>query len=142
MGCFLVPGAEAIVSTIATKIVKKHEKNIVPETYTIHDESGKLVEVEKVSFSTKLSWLNKMLAGGSGLLMFEHIWHGEVVPFFPFLTAAKDPAAFQALLSEMSTVGVTMALLVTAVWGGMVTVSNAIERKAVGNAHIKGKKES
>ena len=98
MGCFIVPGAEAIVTTIATHVVKKCEAKKVPERYEVCNHNGEIQQVEKISFSKKLSWLNKMLAGGSGLLMFEHVWHGEVVPFFPFLTAANDPAEFSALL--------------------------------------------
>jgi len=131
MGCFIVPGAEAIVTTIATHVVKKAEAKKVPERYTVCNHEGKIVEVEKISFSKKLGWLNKMLAGGSGLLMFEHIWHGEVVPFFPFLTAASDPAEFSAMLAEMSTAGMTMAVLVTCVWGCMVAGSSIIEKRAI-----------
>lgn len=137
MGCFIVPGAEAIVTTIATHVVKKCEAKKVPERYEICNHNGEIQQVEKISFSKKLSWLNKMLAGGSGLLMFEHVWHGEVVPFFPFLTAANDPAEFAALLGEMSTAGVTMAVLVTAVWGCMVVASNVIEKRAINSKEYK-----
>jgi len=35
------------------------------------------------------------------------------------------------MLREMSTVGVTMAVLVTAVWGAMVLVSAQMEKKAM-----------
>lgn len=131
MGCFLVPGAEAIVTTIATHVVKKSEAKKVPERYEVCNHEGKIQQVEKISLSKKLGWLNKMLIGGSGLLMFEHVWHGEVVPFFPFLTAANDPAEFSALLAEMSTAGVTMAVLVTCVWGVMVAGSSIIEKRAI-----------
>lgn len=72
-----------------------------------------------------------MLWGGSALLAFEHIWHGEVVPWFPFLTAAANPEDAMAMLHEMATTGVTMAVLVTAVWAGMVAVSNVIEKRPV-----------
>lgn len=137
MGCFIVPGAEAIVTTIATHVVKKCEAKKVPERYEICNHNGEIQQVEKISFSKKLSWLNKMLTGGSGLLMFEHVWHGEVVPFFPFLTAANDPAEFAALLGEMSTAGVTMAALVTAVWGCMVVASNVIEKRAIHSKEYK-----
>ena len=61
-----------------------------------------------------------MLWGGSALLAFEHIWHGEVTPWFPFLTAAGNPEDAMAMLHEMATTGVAMAVLVTAVWAGMV----------------------
>ena len=70
-----------------------------------------------------------MLWGGSALLAFEHVWHGEVTPFFPFLTAASDPESTAVMLQEMGASGVAMALLVTAVWAGMVAVSSAIEKR-------------
>ena len=72
-----------------------------------------------------------MLWGGSALLAFEHVWHGEIVPWFPFLTAASDPAEASVMISEMATVGVSMAALVTAVWGVMLLVTNAMEKKAL-----------
>ena len=115
MACFLVPTAEAIVTTVVAKAVKKHESE--------KSENGEL------HLSDKLGWLNKMLWGGSALLAFEHIWHGEVTPFFPFLTAASDPESTAVMLQEMGASGVAMALLVTAVWAGMVAVSSAIEKR-------------
>lgn len=122
MACFLVPTAEAIVTTAVEKSIKaKEEKS---------KEVGKATETNVIPFSHKLKWLNNMLWGGSALLAFEHVWHGEVVPFFPFLTAAKNAADTQAMLHEMSTVGVTMAVLVTVVWIGMVVISNAIEKRS------------
>ncbi|MDD2214647.1 MAG: hypothetical protein PHR21_08955 [Oscillospiraceae bacterium] len=75
-----------------------------------------------------------MLWGGSALLAFEHIWHGEVVPWFPFLTAATDPSDRAAMLHEMATVGVSMALLVTAAWGLMLLAVHALEKRAARSA--------
>ena len=128
MACFLVPAAEAVVTTIATKAIKSKEGK--PETVKVQLDGGELVEAEKIPFSRKLGWLNNLLWGGSGLLAFEHIWHGEVVPWFPFLTAASNPADAAEMLQEMSTAGVTMAVLVTAVWAGMLVVSSVIEKRA------------
>jgi hypothetical protein len=128
MACFTVPAAEAVVTTIAGKIIKAKEK----KEGLSGDVSTKPEDTEgspKIKFSTKLGWLNNMLWGGSALLAFEHVWHGEVVPFFPFLTAVKDGNAAE-MLHEMATAGVSMALLVTAVWGIMVGVSNIIEKNA------------
>ena len=116
MACFAVPVAEAIVTTIATKIVQKKEVSC--------KETG------KVPFSRKLKWLNNLLWGGSALLAFEHVWHGEVVPWFPFLTAAADPSDRAEMLHEMATVGVSMAVLVTVVWVGMLIVSSIIEKRS------------
>ena len=84
----------------------------------------------KVSFSRKLNWLNNLLWGGSSLLAFEHVWHGEVTPWFPFLTAAANPTSALEMLHEMATAGVTMSVLVTAFWLGMVAVANATEKRA------------
>ena len=106
MACFLVPATEAIVTTVLEKVLKQKSN----------------------AFSVKLGWLNKMLWGGSALLAFEHVWHGEVVPFFPFLTAVKDGNTAE-MLHEMGTAGVSMAVLVTAVWGVMVAVSSFIEKR-------------
>ena len=127
MACFLVPTAEAIVTTVIAKSAesKNHED--------VHVETGAEAVQEapkKTSFVRKLKWLSNMLWGGAVLLCFEHLWHGEVVPFPPFLTAASDPADTAVMLHEMSTVGVCMALLITAVWVGMVIVSNVIEKRA------------
>ena len=127
MACFTVPAAEAVVTTIAGKIIKSKEKKqgLSGAVNTKPDSEGS----EKISWSTKIGWLNKMLWGGSALLAFEHVWHGEVVPFFPFLTAVKDGEAAE-MLHEMATAGVCMALLVTAAWGIMVGVASMFEKKS------------
>ncbi|MPM12945.1 hypothetical protein SDC9_59300 [bioreactor metagenome] len=129
MACFLVPTAEAIVATIITKSVKVKEKEHV--ALKVETGNGSFEIEEKIPFSRKLKWLTNMLWGGAVLLAFEHVWHGEVVPWFPFLTAASNPSDAAAMLHEMSTVGVSMALLVTAVWGCMLLASNAIEKRAL-----------
>lgn len=110
MACFLVPTTEAIVTTIVSKTIK--------------------TDTKENPFLKRLPILNKMLWGGSALLAFEHVWHGEVVPFFPFLTAAANANDAVEMLHEMSTVGVTMAILTTAVWVGIVLVANAIEKRS------------
>ena len=108
MACFLVPATEAAVTTIAEHVVKGKEERANKEELTLSENS-------KTPFSHKLKWLNHMLWGGSALLAFEHIWHGEVTPWFPFLTAAGNPEDAMAMLHEMATTGVAMAVLVTAV---------------------------
>ena len=127
MACFLVPTAEAIVTTVIAKTAKDEKDYIDVNIDTGIEVSEKPV---KMSFVRKLRWLSNMLWGGAVLLCFEHLWHGEVVPFPPFLTAASDPADTAVMLHEMSTVGVCMAVLITAVWVGMVIVSNVIENRA------------
>ncbi|MBQ1632231.1 MAG: hypothetical protein II049_05365 [Clostridia bacterium] len=128
MACFLVPMTEAIITTIAQKVIEKKEKNAGEKTVTSVDG----FTMEKTPFSKKLGWLNKMLWGGSALLAFEHVWHGEVVPYFPFLTAAGEgPEAVSEMLHEMGTAGVCMALIVTVVWIGMLLGSKLLEKRAL-----------
>lgn len=126
MACFLVPAVEAVVTTIATKVMRS--KETAPETVKLQ-MNGSVEVAQKLPFSLKLNWLNNMLWGGSALLAFEHVWHGEVVPWFPFLTAAGNPADAVEMLREMGTAGVMMAVLVTAAWAGMVTVSSVVEKR-------------
>ena len=136
MACFAVPVVEAVVVTAAYAIVKnKEEKKL--QAFT--GERAELEEMSKNRFSRKLSWLMRMLFGGSFLLAFEHLWHGEVVPWFPFLTAAADPGDRAQMLYEMSTVGVMMAVSVTLVWGAVTAASYILERR---NASVKPAKES
>lgn len=122
MACFLVPASEAVVTTVAQKIIEsKEKKDNVQENESVN-------YIPKVRFSEKLSWLNKMLWGGSALLAFEHVWHGEVIPTAPFLTAVQNGETAD-MLAEMGTAGVGMAVLVTLIWGGMVAASGVIERR-------------
>ena len=133
MACFLVPAAEAIVTTIVTKVVKKKEAAAPEKTdaVSVRLDDETVEKRERIPFSSKMRWLNGLLWGGSCLLAFEHLWHGEVTPWFPFLTAAESPDSLQEMFHEMSTVGVSMAVLVTAIWGVMVAVTSILEKKAV-----------
>ena len=113
MACFLATVAEAAVVSAVNATQKKKGTT----------------EKSKNPFVKKLNWLPKFLWGGSFLLAFEHVWHGEVTPWFPFLTAASNPADAAEMLHEMSTAGVCMALLVTGFWVAAVLVTNAIEKR-------------
>ncbi len=117
MACFLVPTAEAVVTTVLNKTL-----------------ADKVKDENKISFINRLGRLNGMLWGGSGLLAFEHLWHGEISPFFPFLTAASDPADTAEMLHEMATSGTAMAVLVTAVWA--LTVAAEKHLKAAKNETV------
>ena len=126
MACFLVPVAEAIVVTTASVLLEKKQKNATPVASHTEPEENRA----QPTFARKLRWLANLLWGGAFLLCFEHVWHGEVVPWFPFLTAAADPVDTMEMLHEMATVGVTMAILVTAVWAVMVAVTAKIAKRA------------
>ena len=128
MACFLVPGTEAVVVTAVALILKKYETDHAPAKVVGGDNT--VAPEKKTGFARKLFWLAGLLWGGVALLAFEHLWHGEVIPTFPFLTAATEgPEAVSEMLHEMFTVGVTMAILVTAIWVGMVLVAAAIEKR-------------
>lgn len=115
MACFIAPTAEAIITAVASKKIKSNEAN---------NTTG------KIPFSRKLKWLSNMLWGGSALLAFEHVWHGEVIPVFPFLSAMSNAADTQVMLHEIATTGITMTALVTAAWAGMLAVVHCIEKSS------------
>ena len=98
MACFVVPMGAAIVTTaISKKVPKEYHFN----------------------------WLNSMLWGGVAMLAVEHVSHGEIVLYPPFLTAGLPE-----VLPEMIRVGVPMALSIFGIWGVMVTIA-ALTRKRV-----------
>lgn len=129
MACLLVPAAEAVITTIVSKKMKSSEKQ--SETVEVQLGGTETETAQKIPFREKLSWLSNMLWGGSALLALEHIWHGEIVPWFPFLTAAGNPADAAEMLHETFTVGTAMAALVTLIWFGMLGVTSLIEKKAI-----------
>ncbi len=130
MACFVVPVAEAVVATVAVKILQSKAKK--EETIKFaNSESNFESEEVKTPFYKKLKWLCNLLWGGSFLLAFEHLWHGEIVPYFPFLSATANPSDTAQMLHEMATVGVLMAVAVTVVWLCMVAVSSAIEKQTL-----------
>lgn len=129
MACLLVPAAEAVITTVIEKAVKSKEEKALKEGREV--KGG-------IRFSEKLGWLNKMLWGGSALLAFEHVWHGEIIPVFPFLTAVRDGNTAEMLV-EMGSAGVMMAVLVTAVWAGMAALSSVMEKRAERELEAAGK---
>ena len=126
MACFLVPMGEAIVTTVMQKVVENREKKV----------GGKGTDNARLKWSHKLSWLNKLLWGGTILLALEHVWHGEVVPWPPFLTAMENPADVAPMLHEIATFGVAMAITVTVVWAIIVIVAE-LKAKAMPEAKVK-----
>ncbi len=107
MACFLVPAAQAVATTIAQKAMGK-----------------------EMAEKMKIKWLNGMLWGGVVVLAVEHVWHGEIVPWPPFLTAMENPAEIGPMLNEMAVIGGTMTLTITFVWMVMVIISHVLARKA------------
>ena len=96
MACFIAPMSLAVVTTIFRK---------------------------KIPENLKIGWLNVMIWGGVIMLAVEHIAHGEVVLFPPFLTAMQTPSEIPVMLQEMATVGGTMTLAIVGIWLVMVAIS-------------------
>ncbi|MBR2590068.1 MAG: hypothetical protein IKE65_04020 [Clostridia bacterium] len=137
MACFLVPAAEAVVVTAAYFVVKKKEQKL--QAPKLSGASGIDQEEKKITWSKRLSWLLALLWGGVFLLAFEHFWHGEIVPFPPFLTAMSNPADAAEMFHEMLTVGVSMAVIVTAAWGAICAIVSANVKKVNAAKPVKDK---
>ena len=124
MACFTVSALAAIGVGAAKYIVRHHEKkneNKEPKEYKFGSDT---------KWSKKLSYLELTLWGGSALLAGEHLLHGEVSPFPPFLTAAGEgPEAVREMLTEMGTVGVTMLAALVAAWAIGVFIVDFVNYK-------------
>ena len=124
MGCFVAPVTEAIVVTAAALIVKHKEKKNADKMQSMAKEE------KKDTMSTRLLRLSKLLFGGGILLIFEHIWHGEVIPYFPFFKAAEEGSeAVNEMLHEIATTGILMAVLCTLVWGVVEIIRYKLDKK-------------
>lgn len=96
MACFLAPMATAVAITAIRR---------------------------KFSLKWHINWLISMLWGGVIMLAVEHIAHGEIVLYPPFLTKGLDE-----VLPEILKLGVPMSLLVFIVWLAMVGIANWLEK--------------
>ena len=98
MSCFIIPLAQAVVTSTYRKVNEKTIEN-----------------------STSALWrhipaLEKMLWGGSVMLVVDHVINGELTWRFPFFTALENAGGGAVMLREMLTVGVPMSLVITALW--------------------------
>lgn len=135
MACFLVGGGEAIVATAVHAVVKNKEM----KDGIVDAKGNQLTDPAEhgICWTRKIGWLMNMLWGAAILLCIEHMWHGEVVPFPPFLTAMGDPTEIPVMLGEMATVGVGMAVLVTVVWLVVIVVADAMVKRQVSSTAAK-----
>lgn len=108
IACFLAPLVAAGIVTVVQRLAKT---------------AGEKLE---------LGILSTILWGGSILLAIEHAWHGEIVPYPPFLTSMSSPADLVTALHEISTAGVSMVLASLGMWGGILSFNKLlIHRKAL-----------
>ena len=97
MSCFIVPMAQAIVTSAYRKV---NEKSI---------------KTANSALKRQIPALEKMLWGGTVMLIVDHIINGELTWQYPFFTALET-GGFPVMLRELLTVGVPMSLALTAVW--------------------------
>ena len=105
MSCFVIPLVEAIVVSACRKRAVQSARPVWRE----------------------LPALEKMLWGGTLMLIVDHVINGELTWRFPFFTALSLEGGGGVMLREMLTVGVPMALVLTAAWAVWAL---AKERKA------------
>lgn len=127
MACFAVPAVEAIVVTASYFAVKKKEQKLELKKNTLGGVSVS-EESSKIKLSRKISWLMTMLWGGVFLLVIDHIWSGEIVPYPPFLSAMSNPEDTAQMLYEIRTLGVAMSVSLTAFWGFICAVASAVSK--------------
>ena len=98
MSCFIVPLAQAMV----TSTYRKVNQNKLENSHS--------------ALKRHIPALEKMLWGGSVMLIVDHIINGELTWKFPFFTALELEGGGSVMLREMLTVGVPMSLTITAIW--------------------------
>ena len=112
MACFTVSAVAGVGVAVARHIVKHHENKLVL--------ANREAPVEKfgsdIKWSKKLGYLELTLFSGSFILAAEHIIHGEVVPFPPFLTAMESAEETAEMWQEIGTVGVGMLAILVLAW--------------------------
>jgi hypothetical protein len=75
----------------------------------------KSIETSDSALKRQIPALEKMLWGGTVLLIVDHILNGELTWQYPFFTALET-GGFPVMLRELLTVGVPMSLVLTAIW--------------------------
>ena len=91
-----------MAQAVATTIYRKTNKNSTP----------------------KLDSLEKMLWGGTLMLIVDHIAAGELSLAFPFFTALAKEGGLMTMLKEMLTVGVPMSITITVIWALYVAIKS------------------
>ena len=75
----------------------------------------KSIKTADSALKRQIPALEKMLWGGTVMLIVDHIINGELTWQYPFFTALET-GGFPVMLRELITVGVPMSLTLTAVW--------------------------
>ena len=99
MACFIVPLVQAAAISLYRKLNAKG-----------------ISSPDASALKRNVPALEKMLWGGSVMLIVDHIINGELTWRFPFFTALGKVGGGEVMFKEMLTVGVPMSVIVTACW--------------------------
>ncbi len=99
MACFIVP----LVQAAATTVYRKRH-------------AAEIAAPDASALKYRIPDLEKMLWGGTLMLIVDHVINGELTWRFPFFTALDQVGGDSVMLHEMLTVGVPMSLALTAAW--------------------------
>ena len=113
MCCFLVPLAQAVATSACRKGIERSGRGLDGSPFRRH-----------------LPSLEKMLWGGSVMLIVDHIINGELTWRFPFFTALDQVGGGAVMLRELLTVGLPMSVVLTAVWAVYALVKDRSHKTA------------
>ena len=99
MACFIVPLVQAAATSVYRKLNAK-----------------RIASPDSSALMRNVPALEKMLWGGSVMLIVDHIINGELTWRFPFFIALEKVGGGEVMLKEMLPVGVPMSVIVTACW--------------------------
>ena len=100
-------------------------------TSTYRKVNQNKVENSPSALKRHIPTLEKMLWGGSVMLIVDHVINGELTWRFPFFTALEQAGGGAVMLREMLTVGLPMSLVITAVWAVYALVKSRKTKTAV-----------
>ena len=106
-----------MAQAVATTIYRRHNRT------SIASEQSNL-------FKRNVPSLEKMLWGGTVMLIVDHIINGELNWSFPFFTALNETNGVSVFLNELLTVGIPMSLALTAFWAVWVCISACRQARA------------
>ena len=99
MCCFIVPMVEAVAVSIYRKV-----------------NSSSIGRADAPALKRHVPTLEKMLWGGSVMLIVDHIINGELTWRYPFFTALGETGGAGVMLHEILTVGLPISAALTLVW--------------------------
>ena len=99
MACFIVPLVQAAATSLYRKLNAKG-----------------ISSPDASALKRNVPALEKMLWGGSVMLIVDHIINGELTWKFPFFTALGVEGGGAVMLREMLTVGLPISIAVTLFW--------------------------